>query len=246
MKSLENTCLSSSLETKQKKTKKGFSRGGLWHFNQALIVLKESEGIGEISSQLFTHATFWVQIKDVPIMCMDEEIYTTIGELIGKVEEIDTNKIGDCLGQVIRLRISIDITQPLMKILFIESEDGKKVPVSVEYEKLPDWGHSYKECEKYEGQSKQDLAYRPWLKALSWVEKTKQNRSKERRTTDVNKRDERKTQNEGESLEKPLQQTQLLVRELKESEQRPVGSDQREPDQETHHRVGHKPMENEH
>lgn len=51
-------------------------------------------------------------------------------------------------------------------------------------------------------------------------------------------RDERKTQNEGESLEKPLQQTQLLARELKESEQGPVGSDQREPDQETQHRVG--------
>lgn len=117
-------------------------------------------------------------------MFMDEEIYTRIGELIGNVEEIDTNKIGDCLGQVTRLRISIDITQPLKKILFIESEDGKKVPVSVEYEKLPDFcfycgrlGHSYKECEKYEGQSKQDLAYRPWLKALSWVEKIKQNRS---------------------------------------------------------------------
>lgn len=244
MKSWEKTSLSSSLETKQKK-KKGFSRGGLWHFNQALIVLKESKGIGEISSQLFTHATFWVQIKDVPIMCMDEEIYTRIGELIGKVEEINTNKIGDCLGQVIRLRISIDITQPLRKILFIESEDGKKVPVSIEYEKLPNFcfycgwlGHSYKECEKYEEQSKQDLAYRPWLKALSWVEKIKQNRSKERWTTDVNMRDERKTQNEGESLEKPLQQTQLLARELKESEQGPVGSDQREPDQETQHRVG--------
>ena len=46
----------------------------------------------------------------------------------------------------------------------------------------------------------------------------------------MNKRDKRKTQNESESLEKPLQQTQLLARELKESEQRPVGSDQRESD----------------
>ena len=32
--------------------------GGPWHFNQALIVLKEPEGIGEITAQLFTHTTF--------------------------------------------------------------------------------------------------------------------------------------------------------------------------------------------
>lgn len=60
------------------------------------------------------------------------------------------------MGQVIRLRVSVNITQPLKKILFIESEGGKKVPVAVEYEKLPNFcycygriGHSYKECGKY-------------------------------------------------------------------------------------------------
>lgn len=153
-------------------------------------------------------------------MCMYEKICTRIGELIGKVEEVDTDRISDCLGQVIRLRISIDITQSLKKILFIESEDGKNVPVAVEYEKLLDFcyccgrlGHSYKKCKNYEGQSKQDLAYGPWLKALFWVEKIKQNKSKERWNTDVNKGDEKKMQNEGEMLEKPLQQTQLLERE---------------------------------
>ncbi|KAL9429420.1 hypothetical protein AB3S75_031266 [Citrus x aurantiifolia] len=102
--------------------------GGPWHFNQALIVLKEPEGIGEITAQLFTHTSFWVQIKNVPIMCMDGEICKGIGELIGRVEEVDTDRTGDVIGQAIRLRISVDITKPLKKILFIETEEKKKNP----------------------------------------------------------------------------------------------------------------------
>lgn len=67
-----------------------------------------------------------MQIKNVPIMCMDEEIYTGIGKLIGKVQEMDTYRTVDCMGQVIRMIILVDITKPLKKVLFIETEDGKK------------------------------------------------------------------------------------------------------------------------
>lgn len=69
-------------------------------------------------------------------MCMDEEICMGVGELVGKVEEVDTDNAKDYMGQIIRLRISVDITQPLKKILFIETEEGKKIPVAVEYEML--------------------------------------------------------------------------------------------------------------
>ena len=55
------------------------------------------------------------------------------------------------------MRISVDITKPLKKILFIKTEEKKKkISVAVEYEKLPDFcyccgclGHLYKECTKY-------------------------------------------------------------------------------------------------
>lgn len=44
---------------------------------------------------------------------MDKEIFTGMGKLVDKIEEVDTDGAGDCMGQVIRLRISIDITQSL-------------------------------------------------------------------------------------------------------------------------------------
>ena len=43
--------------------------GGLWHFDRVLIVLKEPSGIGDITKQIFSQVSFWVQILNVPLIC---------------------------------------------------------------------------------------------------------------------------------------------------------------------------------
>ncbi|KAL9426214.1 hypothetical protein AB3S75_033064 [Citrus x aurantiifolia] len=53
--------------------KKRVLMGGVWHFDRALLVLTEPTGIGDIKNQSFTHATFWVQLHNIPIMCMKKE-----------------------------------------------------------------------------------------------------------------------------------------------------------------------------
>lgn len=53
--------------------KKRILMGGPWHFDKALIVLTEPVSIGDIKDQSFTHTTFWVQIHNIPIMCMNRE-----------------------------------------------------------------------------------------------------------------------------------------------------------------------------
>lgn len=45
--------------------------GGPWHFDRALIVLEEPNGIRNIRQQKFTHATFWVQFHNVPLGCIE-------------------------------------------------------------------------------------------------------------------------------------------------------------------------------
>lgn len=37
-------------------------------------------------------------------MCMDRETISELGEAIGKVEEVETDANGDCMGEVIRLK----------------------------------------------------------------------------------------------------------------------------------------------
>ena len=57
---------------------------GSWHFDRVLIVLQEPSGIGSLKKQSFSHASFWIQIHNVPLMCMDA---STIKELGSRMEK---------------------------------------------------------------------------------------------------------------------------------------------------------------
>lgn len=185
--------------------KRRASAGGPWHFNGALIIFTEPTGIGEVSKQSFTNASFWVQLKNVPIMCMDKGTISELGAAIGRVEEVWTDANGECTGEIIRLRISIDITKPLMTLLSLEQEDGEEdaVPITIQYEKLPDFcfccgcvGHQYRECTKFKNQAKEELLYGPWIKATTMVDKLKQHRGKERWNITTNEQKAKSSSNQ--------------------------------------------------
>ena len=51
---------------------------------------------------------------------MNKETIRELGEAIGTVEEVATDIIEACFGKYIRLRISVDITKPLIKALYMK------------------------------------------------------------------------------------------------------------------------------
>lgn len=61
----------------------------------------------------FTHAAFWVQIHDMPLVCMNRYVGTRIRETIGAVEDIEVEGDGTSWGRFLCVRISIDIMKPL-------------------------------------------------------------------------------------------------------------------------------------
>ncbi|KAH9792118.1 CCHC-type domain-containing protein [Citrus sinensis] len=163
--------------------KKRVMGGGPWHFDRALMVLTEPKGIGDIANQSFTHTPFWVHLRNMPITWMHRDMVQELGEYIGSVEDVDTDEEGNCIGEIVRLRISVDITKPLQKILEVETEDEGSIPIPILYERLLDFcfccgliGHQYKECIEYKGQPKEDLPYGYWMKATTRARKLKQNR----------------------------------------------------------------------
>lgn len=54
--------------------RKRILNGGPWNFDRALIALAEFSGVGDISKVEFTKASFWVQIHNLPVICMTKEM----------------------------------------------------------------------------------------------------------------------------------------------------------------------------
>lgn len=91
-------------------------------------------------------------------MCMEKDVIQEMGKKIEKVEEVEIDKSGECIGPFIRVRISVDITQPLKKVLLLDLENSEEIMLPVLYEKLLEFyfcrgiiGHQYKVCLSYKG-----------------------------------------------------------------------------------------------
>ncbi|KAL5800867.1 hypothetical protein ACOSQ3_032499 [Xanthoceras sorbifolium] len=54
---------------------------------------------GVAASLQFERVAFWVQIHNMPLICMTKDIGEFLGEQIGEVIELDTGAIGDCVGK---------------------------------------------------------------------------------------------------------------------------------------------------
>lgn len=86
---------------------------GPWHFERALIVLKEPSDIKEIIKHSFTHTGIWVQFHNIPIGCIEQDTIRDLGKVVGTIQEVDADEERKCIGQYAKVRILINITQPL-------------------------------------------------------------------------------------------------------------------------------------
>ena len=128
-----------------------------------------------------------MQIRNVPIACMARDFHQELEGKIGEVEDVETDENRECFGEFARIRISINITQSLKKILFLKQEGETDIPMPVVYERLPDFyfccgtiGHQYKECTQYQGQPKEEFLCGIWMKAIMIGGRSKKYRSKKR------------------------------------------------------------------
>lgn len=120
-------------------------------------------------------------------MCTGINTIREMGSKIRRVENVATDEIDDFFGEYIRVRIAIDITKRLKKILRIQQENRKEILVGEVYKKLPDYyfccgyiGHQYRGCTKCKGQPKENLAYGAWLKVVLFADRMKFHKSKDK------------------------------------------------------------------
>ncbi|KAK3193471.1 hypothetical protein Dsin_024781 [Dipteronia sinensis] len=132
--------------------------GSPWCFDNALIVLERPVSMGTIDSLVLNQADFWVQIHQVPLLCMTMEIGRFLGGMIGIVLEVYGGTSGDCVGKFLRIRVQVDITRPLKRYLQVDIFENKTETIMVlRYERLPNHcfrcemvDHTTSECREKE------------------------------------------------------------------------------------------------
>ena len=149
-----------------------------WHFENALVVLKEIKEGDRIVWDNWTFTKFWIQIFNLPLCGMIKDIGEVIGRGFGKCLEVTSDPLGRCIGSYMRIRVLIDISKPLRRGAKVRlGKDGDVVWVDVRYERLPDFcficgclGHVLRDClTENLADSTGNQAYGVWLKASSFL-----------------------------------------------------------------------------
>ncbi|KAK3188277.1 hypothetical protein Dsin_027838 [Dipteronia sinensis] len=151
--------------------------GGPWTYDGALIVLEKPTGKGSIENMRFNMAEFWVQIQQVPLVCMKKEIRLILGGLVGEVLDVDVGNYGERTGKYLRVRVKVDVTVQLHRCLRVDvMGDGEETVMILWYERLPNHcfrcgrlGHSTQECSETSEAvgigGREELPFRAWMRA---------------------------------------------------------------------------------
>ncbi|TXG67179.1 hypothetical protein EZV62_008454 [Acer yangbiense] len=137
--------------------------GRPWRFDKALLTLAKPRGRGDINEMSFNRVAFWVQIHNVPLLYMAKEIGVFLGNMVGEFREIDVGPSRECVGKFIRVRVVVNVDEPLHRILCLDVlGDGKETTLLL------------REClVEAEGDSPKDfnLLFGPWMKVASLVKR---------------------------------------------------------------------------
>ncbi|TXG66328.1 hypothetical protein EZV62_007603 [Acer yangbiense] len=93
--------------------RKRILEGGLWLFDKQLIVLREASGSEKVTDLQFWYVPFWIQLHNLHLACLNKEVGLHLSGLVGQVKEIDAGESRECVGKFIRIRVLIDVTNPL-------------------------------------------------------------------------------------------------------------------------------------
>jgi hypothetical protein len=119
-----------------------------------MLILEQVQLGVQIDQIPLFHATMWVQVHNLPTGLMKERVGLTLANYIGSFVEYDKNNNSSFWRQHMRIRVRIDVRQPLKKDAKVKNRDGAWCTVNFKYEKLGVFcficgimGHGENKCE---------------------------------------------------------------------------------------------------
>ena len=85
---------------------------GPWSFDKSLVVLQRYERHFALEDLSFDKVVFWVQVQNIPISYRTRSVAEDICDGIGRVDRTTDTLECEC-GNYIRVRVTIDVFQPL-------------------------------------------------------------------------------------------------------------------------------------
>lgn len=156
------------------KDKERVLKGEPWWFDKRVLVLCELKGREQPSDLRPCCSPFWVQIFYIPFNLRSETVAKQIGNVIGTFLEWE-NKGVDKWGKFLRIRVLLNLENPLKKGTILKCKNGAAFKVFFKYERLLDFcyncgrvGHVLKDCAERESEDDMDssnLSFGPWMRA---------------------------------------------------------------------------------
>ncbi|XVF67504.1 hypothetical protein PTKIN_Ptkin10aG0126500 [Pterospermum kingtungense] len=129
--------------------------GGPWSFDNHLLLLHElKQGDDPMDIPLYL-ASFWVQVHDLTLGFFSEVVGKALGNYIGTFLEYDKRNVFYVDRPYMRIRVSVDIRQPLKKGKKVKKPGSEWIVCKFQYERLPSFcfiygmiGHIDRNCVK--------------------------------------------------------------------------------------------------
>ncbi|KAL0430337.1 UNVERIFIED_CONTAM: hypothetical protein Sradi_0659700 [Sesamum radiatum] len=125
-----------------------------WSFDKNLLILNSIAMNENPQDVNLDWAAFHVHVHGLPLSKMSKDMARFIGDYLGRFIDVDADSAGHVWGSSMRLRVSLDVSKPLRRVLKLRTTLGDEQLLSFTYEKLPNFcyicgclGHLSKFCE---------------------------------------------------------------------------------------------------